>query len=598
MNRKLSFPGLLWALALLASSWRAQAQWVTQSIDLKAGWNAVYLHVDASHTTLEDLIVGGPANPIQEVWLWAPPATTVQFIDSPQQPTSGGSLWLNWKRSASISANTLSRLTPNAAYLVRVDDSSPTYTWSLKGKPIPPRYQWTTTGLNFLGFPTPPADPPTFETLLAAVPDVKRAAEIFHYPGGELGAGNPARLFALRTQPVKRGQAFWIRSGGVFNRYFGPIELDLSTPAGVNFRDNLSQTRILLRNIQPAALTVTLALVNSEAPPAGQTAIVQAPPLLIRGALNTTNLTYGFSNLVSTPQTWSLAPQGQPGSEVEVVLGLNRSQMTGNPGDLFAGVLRFTDSLGLSQIDVGVSAQMGGTTGLWVGEAQVSQVQHYLKAYQNDAQGKTIVNSNGQYIAVSTNSSLGAVPRAFPLRLIVHSSTNVGTVLLQRVYSGLDASTNTIVSTSQDSLATDSIASARRISSVHLPWSAANAPWTLTGNLQQGGTLNATVDLNHDDQASSPFLHSYHPDHDNKDATFTQVLPSGVESYRVRRQIQMDITPPANNFSSLTTGNQTLSGVYHETVTFFGQGTEQRKFEVQGVFALTRLNNVAKLTTP
>jgi hypothetical protein len=414
-----------------------------------------------------------------------------------------------------------------------------------------------------------------------------------------LGAGNPARLFALRTQPVKRGQAFWIRSGGVFNRYFGPIELDLANPAGVNFRDNLSQTRILVRNLQPEAVTITLTLVDSETPPAGQTAIVQTPPLLVRGALNTTNLTYGFSELVNTPKTWTLAPQGQPGSEAELVLGLNRSAMTANPGDFFAGILRFTDSLGLSQLDVGVTAQMGGTTGLWVGQAEVSQVQHYLKAYLNDTQGKTVANSNGQYIAISTNASLGAVPRPFPLRLILHNSTNAGIVLLQRVYAGLDATTtNSIVTTSQDTLAKGSTETARRISAVHLPWSAANAPWVCAGNLRQGGFITTTVEVSHDDQASSPFLHSYHPDHDNKDATFTQVFPPGVESYRVRREIQLSITAPANDFASLTTGNQTLSGGYHETVTFLGQGAEQRKFEVQGVFALNRLNSVAKLTTP
>lgn len=59
--------GLLWLT--LAS---AQAQWLTQSITLKPGWNAVFLHVDPSHTTLDALVGADGGNPIQEVWLWQP----------------------------------------------------------------------------------------------------------------------------------------------------------------------------------------------------------------------------------------------------------------------------------------------------------------------------------------------------------------------------------------------------------------------------------------------------------------------------------------------------------------------------------------------
>ena len=70
------------AAALLAAALPAQAQWLTQSIGLKAGWNAVFLHVDASHDTLDALIGGDGSNPIQEVWRWNPPSVA-QFTDSP-----------------------------------------------------------------------------------------------------------------------------------------------------------------------------------------------------------------------------------------------------------------------------------------------------------------------------------------------------------------------------------------------------------------------------------------------------------------------------------------------------------------------------------
>ena len=47
----------------------AKAQWRTQTFDLVKGWNAVYLHVDASYTDIEDFVEG---TPIKEIWFWNP----------------------------------------------------------------------------------------------------------------------------------------------------------------------------------------------------------------------------------------------------------------------------------------------------------------------------------------------------------------------------------------------------------------------------------------------------------------------------------------------------------------------------------------------
>ena len=65
-------------LLLFLSVLPLRAQWQDQSVVLKPGWNAVYLHVDASHVGLDDLIVD-LANPISEVWLWRPPSTSLQY---------------------------------------------------------------------------------------------------------------------------------------------------------------------------------------------------------------------------------------------------------------------------------------------------------------------------------------------------------------------------------------------------------------------------------------------------------------------------------------------------------------------------------------
>jgi hypothetical protein len=338
-------------------------------------------------------------------------------------------------------------------------------------------------------------------------------------------------------------------------------------------------------------------LLNSETVPAGQTAIAQKPPLLLRGALNLTNLTYAHTNF-TTARSFTLAASGQPGSEVEVVLGVDRAQMSGSVGALYAGILRFTDSLNLSQIDIAVSAQVSSTAGLWVGDADVSQVRHYLKSYEKDGEGKPVTTTNGQYVATSTNLSLGAAARSFPLRLIIHNKANNNAVLLQRVYYGVDAQTNAVISTSESALDRRQLGIARRISSIHMPWTEGNTPWNFTGELRQGGTLSAVLELPYDAQASNPFLHTYHPDHDNLDAKFQQVMPVGFESYRVSRQVSLTVTPPANDFASLTKGSQSLSGDYTETIMFYGRGTEFRQFEVRGAFTLNRISRLETLTIP
>jgi len=413
--------GLIALLALVA--WPARAQWVTQTLSLKAGWNAVYLHVDASHDSLENLMSADSGNPIEEVWMWAPPVSTVQFVTSPQDPLPDSGQWRYWARSSGTA--TLQRLVGNHAYLVRVASGTPTYSWNLKGKPVAPSYNWTTTGLNFIGFPTVPGAGPTWEDFLAQAPQLQVNAEVFRYQGGELGATNPVRVLAFRTQRVVRGQAYWMRAGTVFNRYFAPFELEMTGASGVSFGESLSASSFRLRNLTASNLTVTLGLVESEEPPAGQTNVAGVPPLLLRGELDKATLGYAYTNLTtSASRQVTLAPRGQVGSDVEVVLGLNRAAMNGGEGTLWAAVLRLTDSMGFSRVDIPVTARVVSNAGLWVGDAEVTSVSSYLPAMARAAE-EAAANAGpypGQGQAAAPDGDpTPNVSRGYPVRLIVHN---------------------------------------------------------------------------------------------------------------------------------------------------------------------------------
>jgi hypothetical protein len=70
--------------------------------------------------------------------------------------------------------------------------------------------------------------------------------------------------------------------------------------------------------------------------------------------------------------------------------------------------------------------------------------------------------------------------------------------------------------------------------------------------------------LAHND-GTNPFVHAYHPDHDNLDARFENLLDAGRESPAVQRNITLTFsTPPAFNPAW---GATQLGGTYTESIT-------------------------------
>jgi hypothetical protein len=237
-----------------------------------------------------------------------------------------------------------------------------------------------------------------------------------------------------------------------------------------------------------------------------------------------------------------------------------------------------------------------------VGSAVVNQVGEYLKTYQRDANNAPLVSSNGNYMVAAVDTSLQSVPRPYPLRLIVHNPATGNATLLQRVFVGMNAATNTILSTKETALSPQFLKNARRVSAAHLPWNADNPSWSFNGRFDTQTNLTTTVTLGYNDRPSNPFIHSYHPDHDNLDATFTKLLPQGSESYGVNRAITLTLTPPGNDFASLVAASRTLNGNYSEVITLQGLaragGTnDTRRLEVRGTFTLNRISDISQLTT-
>ncbi len=405
------------AALLLASLVSAPAQWMTQTVVVTNGWTAAYLYVDASSQNLlpatQNLPIS-PSNPIDQIWLWKTAVSDAQYITTPESPLSASGQWLTWSRTNN--ANTLAALIPNAAYLIHSTASS-NFSWSIKGQPAPPSYTWDMTGLNFIGFPTPPVNPPNFQNYFAQDPTIAGIVQIFEYVGGEFSTNpaNPVQVFSQYNTPVTRGQAYWISATNVYNAYYGPFDVNLPAAGGLNYGAAAGQFTVHLVNVTPNPLTVSMALLPSETPPFGQSNIVAAPPLLLEGALNSSNLTYAYTSLPanSSPSaSWTLPPAGQSGSDIAVVIGVNRFAMTNSPGSLYAGILQFTDSLGFSEINVPVSATAANHAGLWVGNASITGVSYDLKSYATNSDGSLVLSAvtnqvvTTNYVALGTTTNL------------------------------------------------------------------------------------------------------------------------------------------------------------------------------------------------
>lgn len=596
---------LLTAFALLSFQ-DVSGQWRTQSINLKPGWNAVYLHVDTSHVVIDDLV--GLNSDITDIWLWKPKLKSDQFISDPDIPTDGKSRWIRWNKDLGPSSS-LQRLVGNASYLVKygikAEDGSWTPDsngeWNVKGKPIPPNYSWTSTGLNFFGLANNSDKVSSFEQYFPA--DILNNAEFFTYKGGELsdelGSRNPDKVFALRNTTVNRGEAFWMRVGDSFNSYFGPFDLVLQDSRGAHFGESRELYRILIRNRVEEALGVTVTLKETETPPAGQAPIRNGLKILVRGEASSTNLTYGYKRLEESPSVWTLSPaiagSVGAGASQEIIIGIDRHNMNGDPGDLFGGILEFKDSRGLVKYEVPISAIIPANSGLWVGDVSIGQVRHDITYFRRKNEKEVETDSDGVAVVEGVNETYGAVPENYPLRFIFHrhNSGEPKTTLFQRLFFGLrksaEIATDFVISNDQRALDDKSLDKARRIAASHLPWTKENNGWDCEGDFG-AGSMTVKVNLPYNDRRTNPFIHSYHPDHDNLDAKFNNELNQGYESWGINREMTFRFDSPQDDFNSLVSVGRMFRGAFHEKVELTGIGTEKKAYHAKGFFQLNRID--------
>lgn len=558
---------------LLFFATAAQAQWQSESYDLKGGWNSIYLHGDATHASPDELFASNPE--VVEVWRWNSNPSQLQFTTSPMLPAPGTPEWNMWVRGGT--ANTLTQMSGQAGYLVKCNGTSANaYSVTIPQRPLPPSAVWVRNGANFLGFPSfkNGANYPSFSQFFATFPAAIAAnTKIFKYVGGDLGPANPIQVFSPTAEKLDRNEAYWF-SAEVVGDFYAPLDVSLSNSKGIDFGRSGSDIVARLYNRTAAVVTITLTGSSSAAVPvvpAGLPAVEGDVPLTRRILDPATGI--WTETPVSAQNTLQIGPQ----SSVEVHFGIDRSQMTGSNGAVYASLLKITDSSNLVDMVLPVRASVGALAGLWIGEASVTNVV--------------------SKVATSPGSTTA---RPYPLRMLIHVDDDGTARLLSQVFLGtLDAVGDPQgVCIKEIQLKQDLKASALRFSVAHMPLDRVieDLGTGNSGNMSLGGTMVRTLSVDYR-EGTNPFVHLYHPDHDNKDARPDgSSIPkgNGEESYTITRQFTFQFASTAPAGSNATGwGTQTIGGNYSEVLS----GVHKEDIQLSGTFELRRVSEIGSITT-
>ncbi len=543
------------------------AQWSVQEIELRPGWNAVFLEVEPELNACEDVF---GQTPVTSVWARAKRFSTVQFLTDPTELVPPQADWLAYFPPDSPRGflSSLYAVHGGRAYLIELAGTE-TRRLSLLGKAVVSGIDWVPDSFNLVGFHIDPDQPPAFGSYLA--PDPALCSQ----PIYRLGAtGRWEAVTDPAGTAMGRGEAYWIYCKGP-SSYDGPLAIDRRLHGVLDFRDQIVEHLLPLKNQSAAAKSVTLRVLPSARPPEKS---AEGETLSLDG-----QVALSYQRLLSwEPFDKPLTIPIDPHSTLAVRLAVRRGAMappSNETGD-YGSVLEIRDGEG-SLYRLPVAAQVSGSkAGLWVGAVSVDQV-----------------SEAGDAADRATPTPVGS---PFTFRLILHVDGQGVVRLLQHVVvmqiEDPQTGASRFVLITDDSLLPqyegigirDGEIVGRRITS---PVFAFDAPLPMTGSFATVLSLADPIMMEYMN-ALNPFVHRYHPDHDNLDERYANTLAEGAESFTFSRDIRLEFTTtdPAN-MGDPAWGFDLIGGIYRETLS----GVHKSDIHVQGTFTLNRVTSVAVL---
>ncbi len=547
-NRPILFLITVTAAILILSSVRADAGWtIPQMIQLKAGWNSVFLTVEPVDAK-PDAVFGG--HPVDKVLTYYPRTTSVQFIQDPDEVPFNDPGWHRWFRQGTEEAflNNLFALQANQGYLIHCTQD---VQLEVNGIPIFRSMKWQPDSFNFTGFHVNPAAPPTFEKYLggaAAFSD----GYIYYLK-------NDQWTLADKADPIAPGRAYWIFCDGG-TEFRGIPEIDLPAPGdSLTYIPSAVELSIKVTNRASAPISFQVeAVPNAAGDP-------DVPLSLVTFAPET--------GKVYTPFTaYSSETPLEPGKTETIRLAVRRAELSAGP---VKSLLKITDSTIGGMYYIPVMAETGGGfSGLWIGEIEVDKV--------NEVASKI------------DTSTVKDVKNPFDLRIILHSD-GAGQVrmlravtLMQKRYTVTEndetkemvrralITDDTRLPEYEGVVRRDGKLTGIRLASTTFDFDPALNELPLSGSIEPSKTVSGTLTLGKD-HPSNPFRHKYHPDHQNDGDTGVEVI----------RNITLTFDEFPEN-GSPEDGVSKLKGVYQEEI----GGLHKVPIKLDGTFILDRMSSI------
>lgn len=572
------FVVLLVFMPLTTMAANAPVPAVTQTLNLNPGWNAVYVEVqpeDSSPATVFNALPQGST-----VWAWTGKDSPVQFIQDPNEAAVYKPKWLNISTApAEAALNNLYAINVNTPYLVRVAGTAPVSV-TVQGRPTIRHKSWVPDSFNLIGFSFS-ATPPTFANFFAPSNSHKNQAvyRLNNISGAWEIVNNPA------TTTMLSGEAFWIycQSG---SDYQGPLTVEADGSDGLNFGVSITILTLKVYNSSTIDRTVSVAQLSAANPVAFAYRSYDATSGLI--------LTNPLSNM--SPITV------KAGSFSVITLAAQRGSFSGSA----ASVLEFSDGQG-NRVRVPVTAisnPVNGYPGLWFGVATLNMV----------SQLSDLTGTAPNFV----NGEAKPAPAALNLNLILHQDRNGQARLLKQVIvmhqdgtrnpDGTPRTNGRFVALTDDKLISNfkgvsqrsGADVGRRLSAIGFDYSPSTDPAFGTDfddtALKCTGSISTTVtcQIILESSASTthptnPFLHKYHPDHDNLDDTNYTTFKKEVN--RIVRDVSLDFdATPKDNPSNPPPGwgVNMLGGTYTEHI----RGLAKGPIKVQGNFTIKLVSDV------
>lgn len=600
--------------AVLSVAPMASGQWITQTFQLQAGLNAIYLEVEpAPNGTADSVFVTSPANQITSVWTWLPPGVSATTDD----PTYGGSQWRVWAPPGDpgSAANSVYRVYGGQVHLINASGAA---TLTIVGRPFNTRSQWQ-VGQNVNGFHVEAGGSITFGQYLApsSAFDVDTATagqqlEIYQMDT----SGTLARVTNAETTAIVSGKAYWVRCLTPVD-YDGPVQIDDRTIGGVAFGRTQAEHRAELKNLAQAARDISFTVTNSATPAVGMPDLPGdlggAIPLQYRDYSSATSIFSRSALSIGTPLIWSFpaAPASPDALNPTKALWLScvragRAQALIDPetgaGSQYQSILTVRDGTGYRRW-LPVTAEVGSRAGLYVGTVSLNKVQ-WVQADARILESQPPVsdfaspegaddNVGENPAADNDTTSLRKTAQPFAFPVMVHLDANGNYKFLSavtlRLKPAVDTEAARFVLATPSCGTCDTLLPGGLSGAVAYPLRFSTAAFSFHDDLPMVGgfdsdlTLGAPIVVASDDPLN-PFRHKFHPHH-NTQLGGTVIEFTRMPIFHFAECSDLVGAPPPD------AGNEVLRGCYEETFT----GLHKRSITVGGTFELRRVTDVSVL---